>query len=473
MSQSERVGVARRWFFLFSLSILGLVALVAAVMVQLRPEPGMRESTAVQAPMVHAQPVRRGPQEIYVTVYGTVKPERSLTLSAPFSGAAHAARELVPGANIQPGEQLFRMLTTSTDLEIDRLGVRLNELDLQEKKLITDRQLLLARMESAKQLYRIAAESFKRQKAAVEIEEQLFSNSEALHERKSLATAEFLAARNRLLGAELAELESQRAMESAQDNLNQLRLTLNNLELQLSTIGETRSSIKLEIAKLNDTVTRADISLDFPAQVEEVYVDTAQEVNSGAALAKLRTVDSVEMTVNIPDAYFRWLYDGDILDEPNKPLEKRRRLDVELVNAEFRKAFSNAYIKSIGESVNSPTRSLPITIGRANPLDATGLPIAREELKPGMYCQISLKLSEIDSVFRIPRSALQVDKRLYHVVRSMADKQPVVAAIDEIEVIHDTGSELIVKLPEEYSDILLVTQPLRSVAPGAQVRIHS
>jgi hypothetical protein len=176
-------------------------------------------------------------------------------------------------------------------------------------------------------------------------------------------------------------------------------------------------------------------------------------------LAIIRGSDISEIKVTIPDNYFSWLYAGG-----NSPLLR----SITLVNQKFRKTFSGGFIKAIGGDLSVPTRSLPLLIGRFNPRNSSGLIEAKEELKPGMYCEVLIDLHEIERSFLIPYDALQEGPALYVVKGNNK-----LHIIEDFKILHQSGDGIIITLPNSTTALNLVSHRIRGALEGMDVVVEA
>lgn len=463
--------------FLFSSRFVVLVAAgllfagvisLTSVLIGLRPVPKQKEET-VYKPEVVTQRIQRGSQAINVQVYGTVEPQNRVTLVAPFAGTAVATTDLYPGKTLEANEAIFLLEKVKLELAIAQIGTQIDELHLKEQQLKEDNELLRGRIENSQILLDIAEKTQAKQKDQLAIEKRLFSNIQELHEQESVSTTEFLVQESKLIKGEIGLFEAKTRVADVTNNLYRLRSELNSNEFALQNIVNQRALLQLKRDDLQNDLDKAEVSVDFPSQVSEVFIDSEEEVALGTKLIAVRSTDKVEVTVNIPDSYFKWLYAGDLLNDVAAG-NSTKTLDIVLINQAFRKNFKGGYIKSVADRVNVPTRSLPVVIGRDNPRDEDGKLIATDELKPGMYCEVSIHLHDIDNVFLIQRKALQSENHIYHVV--MNEKQEAeLDIIQDVEILHESDAGVIVRLPEQYDELLLITHTMKRAWRGMPVEV--
>jgi len=460
MVRSSSDPAKRKTILYYAFLSLLTTVLFIAFLIKMKPSPPRKEEVTL-IPKVEVITLTQQPQTIFVKTYGTVRADRTVLFSAPFAGTVQAQGKPHIGLNLYANQPLFHIDTTKLDLAIRDLEVELDELILNQRHFREEKTLLKERIQTAEELHQLSKQSLVQLRANLEIAEQLFTKSDQLHVQGTVSNAEYLRAETTFRNAELAYLDALKAVQMTKDGFNQLQQTLNSTQLQLDDITLKRKQTQNRITDLQNDRAKADISVNFPSSIMELLVNTEQEVTAGTPLARVRSTDKVELSVNIPDSYFHWLYRSTLLKQPLNDSRRYTELNIKLVNHEFPKVFSDGYIKSVGESVQDPTRSLPVIVGRDNPTDHEGMVDPLEEMKPGMYCEVAIPLAEISDALLIPRSALQQNNTLYHVVKSSLTKQGILKIIEDIEVVYESDDGVIVTLPIHYGTIAVVKHPLK------------
>lgn len=463
----------RLYSLLCALAFLFLVFVVVGKLIKNRPLPQRKESVRVFRPRLDTLNVKKGSQSIKVQTYGTVEAMNSVTLVAPYAGKVEALSHLYPGKYLKAHEILFSLEKIKLKLSIDQQRTQIDELSLKEKQLEENQSLLSERVITTQRLLEIAQQGSQKQKEQLANERQLYRNIEELYTKEAVSNNELLNQESKFLAMEVSYLEAVTREANVYNNLLQLKSEVNNTLFSLRSIKNQKRLLELEIEELQADLDKSDISVDFPAQISEVFTEKEEEVSPGKQLATVRAVDSVEITVSIPDSYFKWLYAGPLLQEVAER-KSSREMDIVLVNRGFRKHFSGGFIKSVGDSVNIPTRSLPVVIGRNNPRDTRGELIAKDELKPGMYCEVTILLHRLDDVFLIPREALQSENQLFYISpASDAEAYPTLGIIKDVTILHESAEGVVVELPKNYQQLQLVTSSLKRAWEGMEVEASS
>ncbi|SCA63411.1 hypothetical protein SCG7109_AO_00070 [Chlamydiales bacterium SCGC AG-110-M15] len=456
----------RVFVFILSLITLVLSGLFASYLIRSKQTLPPRLQEALSKPVVSVVTLQSQDHPINVYCYGTAIAEKTVTLSAAVPGKILEAEELYPGKDVSPDDLLFQIEKTKIDFAIRQLTLEQKDLTLQRKGLEIRCGILNAQVQNAKEQYELNVEALKSQTSNYQIEMQLFNKTKTLFEQKNISNTEYLRREASLRSAEQAFINAKQELEGAEDSISQLELSLTTASIDKEQILNNIEVLGVKIEDLKDDREKSDVRVDFPAEVIATHVYDSQEVSVGTKLADVRSTDGVEIHVNIPDNNFRWLYAGDLLENPND-----HPVRIRLVNDRFHKRFSNAWIKSTGEGLNIPTRSLPLVVGRKNPRDEVGQIIAKDELKPGMYCEVLVELCKAKNSFLIPYEAIQEHQRLFYVTMDGDEDTMTLSIIDDFEILHEEEDGLIVRLPDHYQHLLLVSHAFKKGKAGMLVTI--
>ncbi len=441
------------------LAIVLLVSSLALVrfLVNRRPLPQRKVATKLAMQAVKVKTVTRGSYPVVVELYGTVRAEKSYALFSPYSGKVVARKTFVPGEFVAASEVLFDMETSTLDFSIGEKEAELAQLKIEEKQLKADSGFFMNRRDTLGEVLAFNHASIEKQKKRLGSQEGLFASSSELLKRDTVSKTSYLKDEISYFDVQLALINSQTSLSNNSERHHFLNQQLSQNDYDIQKIPYRVRELEYQIADLLNDRGKAAIHVETATRVVEVNIDREQEVSSGTHLATIRNTEAVLIPVTLPDNHFRWLYQGDLLEGGNGELK------ISLVNHNFEKSFSGGHIRSIGADLDPMTRSLPITIRRENPHDETGSPIAREELRPGAYCKVSLNLCQLKQTFYLPHSAIQEGFRLFLVEGRK------LRILKDIEILHENSHGVIVKLPEEIEEINVVTHPIRQAENGLVV----
>ncbi len=102
-----------------------------------------------------------------------------------------------------------------------------------------------------------------------------------------------------------------------------------------------------------------------------------------------------------------------------------------------------------------------------------GYLLAEEELKPGMYCEVTIVLMTYDNSFLIPHEALQDDNTLYHVIMKDGDDETVVTVLDSFEILFEDEKGILIRFKENYKYLLLIPNDVKDLKEGQVVIIDN
>ncbi len=442
----------KKTFFAFSV-ILVFLAIVVMITLVKDKEPPQRITKKAPIPLVSPIQVIRGSHPIEVTLYGEVSADKNILLKAPYSGQLKTGPTPTQGILLSANEAIYQMETSKRELDLAILQAKHQEL-VEAGKVISEKILYLQEKEKfVAEILRLSEESDKKSRSALEIEQVLFSNIQKLYESKNVSNTKYLEAKSTLTKSELKVIESNKQVQKHRDQLASEKVNVTQIKSQLAQNAQQQKIKHLEEQQVKKDLADANISVSFPATVDEVMVDPGERVVAGTALARVSSIDHMMLHASIPDHYFKWLYQGELLKHkgPFQP-----SLTLTLVNKEFPKKFTGAFIKSIGSRLNTQIRSLPIVIGRDNPVDEQGNLISADLLKPGMYCELTLTLCELQESYLIPASALQKQKYLYFVGKDQHDGKYRLGVIKDFSIEHESSNGVLITIENGPAEIFLL-----------------
>lgn len=220
--------------------------------------------------------------------------------------------------------------------------------------------------------------------------------------------------------------------------------------------GRALAALELERTRLKAT---------FAGRVRSKNVDLGQFVMPGAVVARVYAVDTAEVRLPLPDQELRYLelplaY-GDGEDDPSP----RARLSAVFAGA--RREWSARIVRTEGE-IDPRTR---MVMAVAEVEDPYGLHAAPGErgvpLAVGMFVSAAIEGVTLEDVFVLSRAALRDDERIY-VLEHHEDRD--VLRMVEVEILHTTRDEVIVRGPQLRDGMRVVLSPLEIATDGMEVR---
>ncbi len=316
--------------------------------------------------------------------YGFVQPDRVWDAVAQVEGRIAARHPLLErGQILEAGSELLRIDPTDYELAVARaeadlasIRAQLAELEVEEKNLRSSLAI---------------------ERRALDIEERELARQKKLRTKGNVSQARVDESESALL------LQRQRA----QDLDNQLGLLPSRRDvLQAS---ERQSAATLSEARVD--LERTQLRLPFAARIAEVEIETAQFVRSGDRLVVADSVDSAEISVQIPLERMRPLVPQDLdisglsVAEFGKAVQRMGiRALVRLPQAEFTLPWEARFDRT-SDTVDPKTRTLGVIVVVDEPYRSV-LPGRRPPLTKNMFVQVELSGRERAETIVIPRIAL-------------------------------------------------------------------
>lgn len=429
--------------------------------------------------------LERGAQPICVTVFGTAQSEKVVELIAPFRGKIVESSNPFVGQFIPADELIYLMDLRPVDLQISKYRAQIRQLEVDQKQLCLQERLLEGQVETTGRLVELAEATFKTRQADYVIQEQLLAANTSLFESGDISYFGYLTSQERINASQISLIKADEQVQSMQNSLDGLRENLVKVRADRinipNRIDESTAAIQQQLIERS----KGRISVPFAAGVVDVAGHVDMEVQPGMRLAVVQSAQSIEVPVNIPDNYLKWVYNSPCFLQASLAPSTLPKVEVRLVNQNFKKLFTGAYVKAISQNLNVPTRSLPVVVGRENPLDEAGLLLPNEELKPGMYCEVTFYLDTVSETFLIPIHALQVQNRIYY-AEPLPDDSPLRSQVEcdgdgslatlgiiyDVEIVHQSEKGVVVRLPERFESLTVIAHQMNRAQPGMLLCTH-
>ncbi len=436
-----------------------------------KPETVRTVATEETAPAVHA--IRVVPQTLTVTWtgFGVVQEDDLITLTARTPGRVAKAGIHDPGESFTPDTVLFAIDAKSMELQLASLQAQFDETPLRAAMLKIDRDALEIDLQDALALEILANKTVSKETELRELRDREFRRHQALWQSGNLTEAEMTQTETLLKQTELAVMRAETSLKNAERSCRRIRADLERIDIECQRVPMAGKQILSRIESLKLDLADTTVKAGFSGRVVEVLVDEGQEVAAGAVLATVRPAASVHLRLMLPNSQFRWLHQGGLLHETDKTRPAYSSLEITYESTDFVKVFTGAYIRSVGERLETPTGSLPIIIGRDNPLGDGGEIIAAEELIPGMYCSVTLPLCELQDVYVIPRESVQNDGSVCQLSAGGDGDTRTLRIWRSYSVVHEIAEGLVIHADNPDAALHLVPHPIRNVRDGMAVRV--
>jgi multidrug efflux pump subunit AcrA (membrane-fusion protein) len=340
---------------------------------------------------VEVSAFRIQPENIHRTVelVGTLEGQHEVTVSSEVAARVVAVRADL-GDPVQQGQTIVELDPTEFRLAVDRQRSALLQVLTQ-----------LGVGKEGDPLPEASQTSMVRRAAAdLADAKSNFGRTQALVAKSVEAKAVFDSAEARYEAA-------QANYTAAQEQVRNLLAQVDNLRIQLA----------LAQKKLADCAIRAP----FPGAVKERLVDVGQYVREQTPVMSITTMTPLKLLTSVPERWFPYVGPGAAME-----------LTVEAYDEKF-----PCKVHRVGRAVDSQSRTFNIEALVDN---------SRGKLRPGLFARALLITSKVDSVIRVPASAVIS----YYGVQKV------------YTIENDQVHERVVKLGDRSGDFIEITQGLKA-----------
>ena len=406
----------------------------------------------IKARTVEAKNFKKDTQAVQVKSYGTAEAEYHITVKAPLRGEIFAHEGMRVGQVFPANTPLYFYDPVPLDLKKKAISLRLRDIEIEITATLTEKKSLEIEIDTSKELMKLAQQQVEESESSLESQKEIFSTYENLKSTQAISNNDFLKEKLTLDKIELQYLSENKAYLKSKEAVDLLEMKLDATHLKLEQNKNKVEQLKVEQELLEVDIAKSSIQFPYPVAITEVLVNKKEDVREGETLAKVISIDSVLITTAIPDHVFQWIGSDNNLYHFNPSVK------INWLSASFEQGFDDGKIVSIGKKMNEKTRSLPIVVERKQ------IP-GQAELKPGAYCELTFKLSEVENAFKIPSTALQEYQRLYII------EDGTLRIIENVDVLHESEGEILVSLPDTFDEITLVIHKLNYAKSGTLLKV--
>jgi RND family efflux transporter MFP subunit len=180
---------------------------------------------------------------------------------------------------------------------------------------------------------------------------------------------------------ELAAAKERRSRELIQQQVVS-KINLEEDVAQRSVLEAQKRRVETKIGGIQDDIRRTVIRAPFDGVVTELRTEAGQWIGRGSPVARLSELDQVEIRIDVPERYYRYLTPGAAVSVSLDALP-----DSSLEGTIF----------SVVPRANPATRTFPVLIRAKNPGRLIGA---------GMLARVSLTLSTSESTLQVPKDAI-------------------------------------------------------------------
>ena len=351
-----------------------------------------------------------------MTVFGELRPTRTLALRLPVAGTVlELAETVVEGGAVREGEVLLRLDPTEAEAALDRARADLSDAEAERRD--AERALILAR------------------NALAGAEAQGTLRDQALERQRDLQTRGIGTAPD-LEGAELAASTAAQALLTAQDSVAQA-------EGRIDRSATAIARAQIAVAEAERVLANADLAAPFAGQLAEVAVTPGARIGANEQIAVLVDPAALEVAFRVSAAQYARLIDGTGLIAAPLTIA----LEVEGLTLRARGRITRE-AAVVGEGQT----------GR--------LLFARVEaapgFRPGDFVTVEIEEPPLDGVARLPAAAVGADGSVLVVTED--DR----LRLEPVELLRRQGDAVIVRAPAlTGAEVVSERSPL--LGPGVRV----
>ena len=357
----------------FSRSIRAIIVLVIAISIAVfliaikaKPEKKEPEKAAPLAEVIIAKP---SSIVMKVEAFGTVKPRKSVKMTAEVSGKIDYISPLFAEGGFVEKDSLL--------VKIDSRSYRLN------------RDACIVNIRQAKaDIARLKQEIVNYKADIVLAEGNLKLSTKEFNRMTKLSKGNY-ASKNQLDSAEMAHLK---ATMQVQDINNRLALTDSVMEQKLNVL----KMAEVELEKANLALEKTELKARFGGYVMDKFVEEGEYVGTGQALGHIYLKSKLDVDVRIPLEKMKWL--DSVMKNGSMP-----QVDIKISGPSGNDLnLWQGKVVRVKATIDEKTRTLPMTIAIDN-VDNNSL----YKLRPGTFVKCSIKGKKYDNIFVLPRYLLK------------------------------------------------------------------
>lgn len=416
------------------LLIFAALAALAAALASRSPQLKEKEPAALRKTLL-VEPVELRPRRAEAAGYGTVRPNKTVTVSSELKGKVARVRPgMKDGALAGQGETLVEIQADDYTLALREAAAEAANLTAQlamKRQDILDTQRVL---ETVKQ--------------RLVLEKKDYLRKRTLFDKGAVPQAD--------LDTAAQNLETSKNLVYVTDGaLSQLRLSLDSLAAQIE-----RAAAAKAVAELN--ISRATIRCPFNGRLEAVSVEAGEYVNPGDKLFEVKDDSSLELPVDLDAAAAMRL----MRFNPDPGVDRQRWFSVP-EDVEATASWSEAPGKCRWqgkiirvEAFDAQTRTLTVVVRPERYAGDCATPFP---LVDGMFCKVDFHGERLAPMASIPWVALQLDGDAFVVGEDGK------VARRSINVFSSEGDELLVDSGLADGELLVAQKLPRGVVDGMAV----
>ncbi|MCK5311048.1 MAG: efflux RND transporter periplasmic adaptor subunit [Desulfobacteraceae bacterium] len=405
--------------------VLAIAISIAVFLVAIKAEPEKKEPKKA-APLAEVIIAKPSSIVMKVEAFGTVKPRKSVKMTAEVSGKIDYISPLFAEGSFVEKDVLL--------VKIDSRSYRLN------------RDACIVNIRQAKaDIARLKQEIVNYKADIVLAEGNLKLSTKEFNRMTKLSKGNY-ASKNQLDSAEMAHLQATMQVQTIN---NQLALTDSVMEQKLSVL----KMAEVELEKADLALEKTELKARFEGYVMDKFIEEGEYVGTGQALGHIYLKSKLDVDVRIPLEKMRWL--DSVMKNGSMP-----QVDIKIAGpAGNDSSLWYGKVVRVKANIDERTRTLPMTIEIDNIDNDNGL----YKLRPGTFVKCSIKGEKYDNIFILPRYLLKKNALFLIENNKLARK--------EVKVLRKFEEEVYVQSGLKEGDKIL-SVPIPGATEGMNVKLN-
>lgn len=414
--------------------------------------------TAVKTTTVEPSSIQKS-----TTYTGKIEPVEQVSVVAKLSGTVTNTYKNV-GDTVTAGDTLYSVDDSDISIAVQQAQAQANAADLavqsaqNAKSTITgaqyDQQMLSletsissleTQLETAKEARDVAKDAYDFAKTS-------YDNAKVLYDSGAMSKVEYDQAELSYTQAQMSYNQAEASVSTLESQLDQANQSYELTKNQL--VSESQNSADIGIQQAQASAATADLAVQSAAKnlddvsptspisgvVSSKGVTTGQMVGSGSLAYTISNIDEVVATIKVSENIINKLNVGDSLEIYISALDKNVTGTITEVNP-----------------VADSTSTYPVKVKIQNP---------DHEIKPGMFCDVTIVTESADNVITLPREAVLRNMEQYYVYTEVDGT----VVSNEVTTGIDNGESIEILTGLQNGDSV-ITEGQSYVSEGEQINV--
>lgn len=414
---------------LFSLTIISFSVVLLYFLGQSKPVPTPQDRTDEPA-VVEVSPIQPFAGSFDLETTGVSIPARELAIVSQVAGKIiDLSEDCKVGRNVRSGQILAKVDPTEYEIEIKRLQGQLAQSQASLNETQTEIQSYDRKLQLAKRELDLRTEEYDRMVR--------LQTSNAISKSELSTTA-------------LTVVNAKQSLATAEDSLATLRARVTTLETGIAVAQEQLNRAQLDLS-------RTDIVAPLGGVIVSENLEIGQVIHSGAELLTVQDSSEMEVRCSLHMKQLQWLWKSEATASESDqyaitqvPVTVTYQLD----GVDWH--WQGVLEALDGGRIDEQTRMAPCRVRIQSPVSSRSKESEpRESLRPtllaGMFVNLQIHITPVESLLRVPASAVQPGAYAWAVRDGKLQKL-------ELQIAHATDQEVLIHISGD-----------ESLAPGDQV----